>query len=81
VRIKATFTVGTGVTFTVTGQVTRQTTFIRTGTLPRGVTFAAATSVLSGTPAAGTAGTYTLHFTAGNGVGANATRIFTLTVN
>ena len=50
-------------------------------TLPAGVTFTAATGVLSGTPAAGTGGTYTLNFTATNGVGSAATQSFTLTVN
>jgi hypothetical protein len=37
--------------------------------------------VLSGTPAGGSTGSYTLHFTASNGVGSNATQTFTLTVN
>ncbi len=50
-------------------------------TLPSGVTFNAATGVIGGTPAAGTAGTYTLNFSATNGVGSAATQSFTLTVN
>ena len=45
------------------------------------MTFNATTGVLSGTPAAGTGGTYTLTFTAHNGVGSDATQSFTLTVN
>ena len=51
------------------------------GTLPAGVTFNASTGVLSGTPAAGSGGTYNLTFTASNGVGSPATQSFTLTVN
>jgi hypothetical protein len=39
------------------------------------------TATLSGTPAAGTSGTYNLTFTAANGVGNDATQAFTLTVN
>jgi hypothetical protein len=76
-----TFTIGTAGSFTVTATGYPAPTFTRTGTLPSGVTFAPATGLLSGTPAAGTAGTYTLHFTASNGVGTNATQVFTLTVN
>src|SRR5262249_27414530 len=51
------------------------------GALPSGVTFNATTGVLSGTPAAGTVGSYPLTFTASNGVGGNATQKFTLTVS
>jgi len=36
---------------------------------------------LSGTPATGTGGTYSISFTASNGVGSNAVQSFTLTVN
>jgi hypothetical protein len=50
-------------------------------TLPGGVGFNAATGVLSGTPAAGSGGQYTLHFTAHNGIGSDANQTFTLTVN
>ena len=39
------------------------------------------TATLSGTPAAGTGGTYPLTITASNGVGTPATQSFTLTVN
>ena len=39
------------------------------------------TATLSGTPAAGTAGTYPLTITASNGVGSPANQSFTLTVN
>jgi len=77
----ATFTVGKAGTFKVTAAGYPAPTFTETGTLPSGVTFNAATGGLSGTPAAGTAGTYTLHFVASNGVGANATQTFTLTLD
>ncbi len=76
-----TFTSGTAGTFTVTATGTPAPTLSESGTdtLPAGVTFDAATGVLSGTPTAG--GTFTLHFTAHNGVGTDATQTFTLTVN
>jgi hypothetical protein len=49
--------------------------------LPSGVSFDPVAGVLSGTPAPGSVGTYTLHFTATNGLGADATLTFTLTVD
>ena len=76
-----TFTVGTAGTFTVTATGFPPATVTQTGTLPTGVTFDSATSTLSGTPAAGTGGTYPITFTASNGVGSNAVQSFTLTVN
>jgi hypothetical protein len=77
-----TFTVGTAGSFTVTASGSPAPTLSESGTdtLPSGVTFTASTGVLSGTPGAGTGGTYTLHFTAHNGVGTDATQTFTLTV-
>ncbi len=48
--------------------------------LPQGVTFNSLTGQFTGTPAAGTAGTYTLHFTAANGVAPDDTQTFTLNV-
>ena len=54
------------------------------GSLPAGVTFVDngdGTGTLSGTPAAGTGGTYALTFTAANGVLPDGTQAFTLTVN
>jgi outer membrane protein assembly factor BamB len=77
----ATFTVGTPGSFAVTVSGYPAPTLTESGTLPGGVSFNAATGVLSGTPATGTGGTYPLTFTASNGVGANATQSFTLTVN
>jgi hypothetical protein len=48
---------------------------------PGGVTFDAATGLLSRTPTAGSGGTYTLHFSAANGIGSAAGQTFTLTVD
>ena len=76
----ATFVVKTPNAFTVTATGTPAPTLTRTGALPSGVTFAAATGALAGTPAGGTVGTYTLTFTAKNGVAPDAVQTFTLTV-
>ena len=53
-----------------------------TGALPAGISFVAAngSATLSGTPAAGTAGTYPITLTASNGTSPDATQTFTLTV-
>jgi hypothetical protein len=80
-----TFTVGQAGTFTVTTTGLPTPAITRGGVaLPNGVTFVDngnGTGTLSGTPAAGTAGSYNLTFTAANGVVPNATQNFTLTVN
>ncbi len=76
-----TFTAGSAGTFTVTATGTPTPTLSESGALPAGVTFNAATGVLSGTPAAGTGGSYALTFTATNLVGSPATQAFTLIVN
>ena len=73
------FTEGEAGTFTVTATGNPTPTLTLTGTLPSGVTFV--TGVLSGTPAAGTHGTYPLTITASNEVSPNATQNFNLTVN
>jgi hypothetical protein len=78
---KTTFTVGTNGSFAVTATGTPIPTLSETGTLPAGVTFNPGTGVLSGTPAAGTGGTYSITFTANNGVGTPASQPFTLTVD
>lgn len=55
-----------------------------TDVLPGGVSFTDngnGTATLSGTPAGGSGGTYTLHFFATNGVSSDANQTFTLTVN
>ena len=72
-----TMTEGIGTTFTVTATGSPTITFSQAGTLPTGITWTA--PVLSGTPGAGTAGTYDETFTATNGAG-SATQAFTLTV-
>ena len=78
----ATFTVGKASSFTVAASGSPAPTLsLAPGALPGGVTFNAATGILSGTPAAGTTGSYVLAFTAANGVNPNATQAFTLTVN
>jgi len=77
----ATFKVGTAGSFTVTTTGFPAPTLSESGALPSGVTFNAATGVLSGTPAANTGGTYPITFTASNGITPNATQSFTLTVN
>jgi hypothetical protein len=78
-----TFTAGSAGSFTVTATGTPTPALTVSGTLPSGVTFVdhgTGTGTLSGTPAAGTGGTYPLTFTATNSVG-SATQSFTLTVH
>ena len=76
-----TFTEGVAGTFTVTATGKPTPTFALTGdTLPSGITFDDSTGVLSGTPEAGTKGTYNLTITASNGVSPDATQSFTLNV-
>jgi prepilin-type N-terminal cleavage/methylation domain-containing protein len=82
-----TFTVGTAGSFQATASGAPAPTFSDTAfsgctpsTLPSGVTFNSS-GLLSGTPAAGTAGSYTLCIQASNGVGSAATQTFTLTVS
>ena len=80
----AAFTAGTAGTFTVTTTGSPTPSITKTGALPSGVTFldnGNGTATLSGTPAAKTARTYRITITAHNGVGADATQPFTLTVN
>ena len=78
------FTVGVAGSFTVTTTGSPVPGITRTGVaLPGGVTFTDngdGTGTLSGTPAAGTAGSYALTFTAANGTLPNAVQAFTLTV-
>jgi hypothetical protein len=77
----ATFTVGAASTFTVTATGFPSPTFSVTGALPAGVSLAANTGVLSGTPAPDTQGVYNVTMMASNGVGSAASQPFTLTVN
>jgi Bacterial Ig-like domain (group 3)/Putative Ig domain len=76
----ATFQVGIPGSFQVTG-VGDPTDIIfgESGPLPNGVGFSSS-GLLSGKPAAGTAGVYSFTITASNGVGPNATQAFILTV-
>ena len=79
-----TFVTGSPGSFTVTTTGLPTPTITPTGALPAGVTFldnGNGTGTLSGTPAAGSQGSYPLTFTAANGVAPNATQTFTLTVN
>ncbi len=79
-----TFTTGTAGSFTVTSTGFPTPSYSEFGNLPSGVTLADhhdGTATLSGTPAAGTGGTYPITITAGNGVGTAATQAFTLTVD
>ena len=79
-----TFTAGTHGSFTVTASGTPSPTITQTGgSLPNGVTFNSGTgsATLTGTPAEGTGGVYTLTFQAANGNTPNATQTFTLTVD
>jgi DNA-binding beta-propeller fold protein YncE len=75
---QVTFNQGVAGTFTFTATGYPAPTFSETGALPSGVSLTAS-GVLSGTPAAGTAGVYPIQVTATNGVA--ATQAFTLTVD
>jgi hypothetical protein len=80
-----TFTLNTASSFTMTstGGQPSSIAITETGALPAGVTFTDngdGTATLAGTPT-GTGGSYSLTFTATNGIPPNATQAFTLTVN
>jgi hypothetical protein len=76
----AAFTVGAAGTFTVTATGFPAPTYSVTGALPAGVALNPTTGVLSGTPAAGTGGSYSVTINATNGVAPAASQAFTLTV-
>jgi hypothetical protein len=79
-----TFTVGTNGSFPVSASGSPAPTVTQTGgSTPSGVSFSTGTGsgTLSGTPATGTGGVYTLDFQAANGFTPNATQTFTLTVD
>jgi large repetitive protein len=82
---QATFTVGTAGTFVVTSSAgTVATIALTSGTLPGGLSLSDngdGSATLQGTPSAHTGGSYSLGFTASNGVDPDATQAFTLTVN
>ena len=73
-----TFIVGSAGSFQV--QASGSPTLSESGALPSGVTFTAATGVLSGTPASGSYGVYPITFSAEN-AGGTTTQPFTLTVD
>jgi hypothetical protein len=77
------FTVGTAGTFTITTSGFPTASLSESSTLPVGVSFldnGDGTATLSGTPAAGTVGDFTLILTADNGVAPDASQNFILTV-
>jgi hypothetical protein len=79
----AAFIAGQGGSFTVTTTGFPAAALKVTGTLPSGIIFTDngnGTATLAGTPAAGSSGIYTLHFTAANSAG-SVDQTFTLTVN
>jgi len=76
-----TFTVGQAGTFAVTATGVPTPTFSLSGTVPTWLSINATTGVLSGTPPAGSGGTYSITVTAANGVTPDATQAFTLTVD
>ena len=78
------FAIGQANTFTVTTSGFPISALSETGALPTGVTFVDngdGTATLTGTPAAGTGGTYALTITAANMLLPDATQSFTLTVD
>ena len=79
----ATFIAGSNGFFLLTTVGTPIPSLTETGTLPSGVSFTDnhnGTATLTGAPAAGTAGNYSITFTAANSAGATVTQSFTLTV-
>ncbi|MCW2796407.1 putative Ig domain-containing protein [Nocardioides sp.] len=81
----ATFVVGNPGSFSITTSgVPTVTSISKTGALPSGVTFTDngnGTATISGTPAAGTGGTYPVSLVAVNGVLPNGSQSFTVVVN
>jgi hypothetical protein len=69
--------VGKAFSFQATATGYPAPTFTECGTLPKGLSFSA--GQISGTPAAGTAGSYTITLSASNTLG-SVTQKFTLTV-
>ena len=77
----ATFATGVNATFPVSATGFPATfTYGVTGTLPTGLTFNTSSGALSGTPAAGSAGTYGFIFTASNGIAPAAGQNFVLDI-
>jgi N-acetylneuraminic acid mutarotase len=79
----AVFTTGIFSSFTITTSGFPPALISEAGALPAGITLVNngnGTATLSGVPAFGTGGTYTITLTAANGVAPNAVQIFTLTI-
>jgi len=74
-----TFAGGSEDSFTVTAAGTPTPSISENGALPEGVTFNPSTDTLSGTPTQ--EGTFSIQFTAANGVHPNSVQSFTLTVD
>ena len=82
--LSGSFSVGAKGSFMLKTAGTPTPTITETGLLPTGVGFVDngnGTAFFSGTPAAGTTGTYPLSITASNGIGGPVSRSFMLTVN
>jgi outer membrane protein OmpA-like peptidoglycan-associated protein len=80
----ATFTAGQSGSFTVTTSALPGPALKASGTLPAGVTFTDngdGTATITGTPEAGTGGTYPITNAATNGIAPDASQDFTLTVD
>jgi Domain of unknown function (DUF1929)/Glyoxal oxidase N-terminus/PKD domain/Putative Ig domain len=80
----ASFAVNSAGSFTVTTTGSPTPTLTESGALPSPVTFkdnGNGSATISGTPATGTAGTYSITITASNGIGTPATQTFTLAVD
>jgi hypothetical protein len=75
----AAFVLGSAGSFTVTASGFPSPGLSESGALPGGVTFTASNGQLAGTPT-GPTGTFPITLTASNGVGADATQAFTLSV-
>ncbi len=81
---KTTFTTSSAGSFTLVSTGTPTAALSESGTLPNGVSFVDngdGTGTLSGTPAAGSGGSYPITFGADNGVASPASQSFTLTVD
>src|SRR6185437_3882384 len=79
-----TFTVGTAGSFTITSTGFPTAALLESGALPGGISFldnSDGTARLSGTPAAGSGGSYPFTISASNSVSPDASQSFTLTVN
>ena len=80
----ATFLAGQAGSVTVTASGFSAVALTETGALPAGLTFqdnGNATATISGTPAPGSGGTYTVSIDAGNGVGSDDVEPFVITVH